>query len=294
MLFAGSTAGQPADTVITHGVRLAAFEDARALAVDPAGILYVADAGRDVLVRLLPYGVGPSVLGGPGAEEGQFHDPSGIDPTNGLVLLVADAGNGRIQRFSREFLHLSSIPVGGSYDSFGEDRQSSPFDSRRGLRQESPLGRPIAVVSSGSDETYAIDEAQGVVLKWDASRRLERVIGGYEDGEGALITPVALALDPKRSLFVADRGRDAVVVYDLFGTFVRFMADSLARDVQALKVYGDHLWIVLPGRILMFTTNGRFERSLDVEFEDPLRDVAFHNGILYLLTARSLYTITGQ
>ena len=277
---------QPADTVVTQAERVALFDEARALAVDPSGKLYVVDGGKDAVLQLDPDGALLASLGGPGVEAGQFDDVADIDPTNGLLWVVADAGNSRLQRFSHTFLHLETLPVARiSRFTPGATGRTVPIGDEGGVEEAD--GRPIAVATSNANEIFAIDETQGLVLKWDASRRLERAIGGFDAGEGALVEPVALATDAA-SLFVADRGQAAVLVYDLFGGYIRMLAPGRAADVRALTVVRDELWIVLPERLLVYHTRGRLLRVLDVELGEPLVDVAHYGEMTYLLTTTRL------
>ena len=99
--------------------------------------------------------------------------------------------------------------------------------------------------------------------------------------------PVALATDAA-SLFVADPGQAAVLVYDLFGGYIRTLAPGRAADVRALTVVRDELWIVLPKRLLVYHTRGRLLRVLDVELGEPLLDVAHYGEMTYLLTTTRL------
>ena len=287
LLAAASVAvAQPADTLVAEAEVLATFDEARALGVDASGKLYVVDAGKDAVLQLGPDGGLLASLGGPGAHDGQFDAPADIDPTNGLLWIVADAGNSRLQRFSRTFLHMETLPV-ARIDRFtpGVAGRTVPVGEERGL--DDADGRPIAVITSNANEIFAIDEAQGLVLKWDASRRLERAVGGYDAGEGTLVDPVALAVDAT-SLYVADRGQAAVLVYDLFGGYIRTLAPGRAEDVRALTVARDALWIVLPERLLIYQTRGRLLRTLDVRLGEPLIDVAHYGEATYLLTATRL------
>ena len=266
---------------------LAAFVEARALAVDPAGVLYVVDAGRDVVEQLAPDGTVLTTLGGPGTGEGAFDGPADVDPTNGLVLLVADAGNGRVQRFSRAFLFLEALPVGeGVGEPIGGVR--TRFGSGREGVGGSGLGRPVAVAASPAGETYAIDETERYVIRWDEGRRVARTVGGYDAGEGALQDPVALATD-EASLYVADRGREAVLVYDAFGGYVRTLANGFASDVQALTRTGDELWVVLPERLLVYGTDGRLRRRIDVRLGEGLVDALRLGDAVYVLTPTRLF-----
>lgn len=285
----GRALAQPvADSVLAGAVPIAAFDDARAMAIDPFGFLYVVDAGQAAVVKLAPGGVPVAVLGGPGSAEGEFDEPSDVDPTNGLVLLVADAGNGRVQRFSKAFAFLGAF-LAGRVDA------SSPVGARSTYRRYEersdvvPVGRPVAVASAGANDVFAVDADQHVVLKWDAQRRLVDAIGSYGEGEGALADPVAVATDGTRSLFVADRGHRSVLVYDLFGGYVRAIGAGRLDDVRALVVRGGHLWVVLPERLLVYETEGRLSHSYGVPLGEPLVDIAFGAGRLYLLTPGTLY-----
>ena len=284
-VFSHYATAQPVDTTLTAFEAIASFDEAAALAIDPAGMIYVVDRGRHHIRVLSPDGRPRHTFGGPGRTEGQFDEPADIDPTNGLVLVVADAGNGRIQRFSREFLFLEALPVRA-----GPDRLTSGPHYRQ--REQDVVGaapgRPIAVRTSPDNATYAIDASENVVLKWDVDRNLEFVIGAYDQGEGALVEPVDLAVEAG-ALYVADRGRAAVLVYDAFGGYDRSMADGLCRDARALALAGEGLVVALGDRLLWFHKRGRLERVVALELPEEVVDVAYGGPVLYVLGPKTLY-----
>ncbi len=262
------------------------FQEATDLARDPRGRLYVADAGRDAVVILSPQGQEQAVLGGAGTRAGQFLDPLEVDPTNGQTLLVADAGNGRLQRFSEEQQYLESLPVGRD---FGTERNRRALDDGRDGADERGDGRPIAVASSVGNHTFAIDEGPGVVLKWDEQRRPERIIGRQIQRRGRLERPVALALQGSRRLYVADREREAVLAYDRFGTFERQLPTPPLPDVRALTFRAGQLWIVCADRVLVWHAADRRLAERPVDLPAPLVDaVPFADGV-YLLTRTRLW-----
>ncbi len=287
LLTACSLTAQPVDRVLSATRLLARFEEARALSVDPGGALYVVDAGRDVVYQLGPDGRVRFVLGGTGTGEGAFDEPRDLDPTNGLLFVVADAGNGRLQRFSRQFQFLESLPVGRK----GTSERGPSYLSRESGLGNPADGRPIAVLTTPSDEMFAIDEARHVVLRWGRDRRPAGAIGGPDDGEGALVAPVSLASDG-RVLYVADRGRHAVLVYDLFGGYIRSLGEGIATDVEAVFVKDRFLWVVLPHRLLVYETTGVLRYVFDIRLPEPLVDAALSGRTLYLLSARGLYAST--
>ena len=281
-------AAQPARTTID--VRrdqlqpLASFQEARALGVAPSGQLFVADSGRDVVVQLDTNGRVMEVLGGPGVEPGEFDTPADIDPTNGLVLIVADAGNSRVQRFSRGLRLLEVIPIGAeSYD------PRSRYDRAQDALQAPADGRPVAVVTTQADEMIVLDAARNVVTKWERNRRTQRIIGGFDTGAQALVEPFALALGPDDELLVADRGHDAIMVFDAFGTFVRPLARGAITGAENIAVINREIWVLRAGQIWVYSWQGRPLRRFRFRLEAPLVEVARHGGDYVLLTEQRLY-----
>lgn len=278
---------QDADTTITEATTLAVFQDPVALAVDPAGVLYVVDAVTSSITRMTTAGEILSTHGGPGRGEYQFDEPSDIDVSGGLVWLVADAGNSRIKRYSSEFLHLASMPVDLSSFAVQQSAGRGGFREEEGAPLQYASGRPISVAATIGDETFAVDAENGTVIKWDASRRIERVFGNTE-GALLLVDPVSVAVDRDGSVYVADRGLDAVLVFDRFGTYLRVLAKDIARDVETVYTRGERMFVVLPYRLLVYDLNGLLLRVYDVHLGEPLRDVAVADGAFFLLTDRRL------
>ena len=261
---------------------LATFDHAVAMAMDTQGRIYVVDQGQEVLLQLDADGKELAMLGGPGGGDGEFDLPSDVDPGTGLTWLVADTGNGRLQRFSQTFLHLETLLVPRN-EHF---QPGSP--SRLDPRVEAlGSGHPIAVAQSPTGELFAIEKAQGLVMKWDKSRRLERVIGDFVSGEGALAEPVALAVNTER-LFVADRELRAILVYDLFGGYIRTLLNGQAHQVQALALAEDLLWIVLPKQIITVSVGGRRQDTIPAPEGHDLVDAIPAAESLYLLTRTTL------
>ena len=285
------------DTTLTATQSLARFEEASGLGVAPGGTVYVTDAGRDVVVRLPPEGGREEVLGGPGGEAGQFDAPADVDPTNGLVIVVADVGNGRVQRFSKQFRHLETLPVGRGYAAAGEAPARPVYDARTDDSSDLGVGRPVAVAEPEGDATYVLDAAEGHVLKWEDQRRTVRIIGGFGGGEGVLRDPVDLAVGSGGRLYVADRGGGAgwgsVMVYDRFGSFLTEYALGRADSVRAVATGpGGRLYLVRPRSVLVFGTEGRLLRRARLQLPPPageVVDVAPFERWLYVLTPRVLY-----
>ncbi|MCH7976874.1 MAG: NHL repeat-containing protein [Bacteroidetes bacterium] len=281
----GTQVSQPLDipTDSTASVvDIALFRDARSLAADPSGRLYVVDAAESTVSILTVEGEVVGTYGGPGTGEYSLLDPADVDPTNGLDLFVADLGNGRIQRFSRdgEFIESVAVPVGDPGVVLGGDVAE---------------GRPLAVAVGPGGALYAVEGERRVVLRWESDRRLSRLLGLPEDGGGALIEPVDIVVSGKGTVFVADRQRNAVLVYDGLGTFRRAISGRASGGVRAVALApsaeGERLLIVGPRAIAVHEASGGLVDVVRPAVSEDLVGAAVAGGDLYVLTRTRLLRV---
>jgi hypothetical protein len=281
----------PADTTARPVVELARFRDARALAADPAGRLYVVDAAASVVVVLTAKGGPLQTLGGPGSGDYGFLEPSGVDPTNGLDLFVADAGNARLQRFSHDGLLVETVPVPA-----GEPRVVGLTEPGRSPEDEADAGlrgRPVAVAVGPADARYAAEAERGVVIAWEG-RRLARLLGA--DGPGALAAPSDLAVGADGTLFVADRAQGAVFVYGPLGAFRRAVSGAPVGGVRAVALSrgpeGERLLVVGPRAVAVHRPEGGLDDvTLARLGAEELVDAVMSEGRLFVLTPTRLLRV---
>lgn len=263
-------------------VEIAHFRDARSLAADPAGRLYVVDAAASSVSVLTRGGGTIATYGGPGTGEYSLLDPADVDPTNGLDLFIADLGNGRIQRFSHdgEFIESVPVPVG---------------DSEALRRNEVAGGRPLAVAVGPGGALYAVEGERGVVLRWEGDRRISRLIGVPEDGGGALADPVDLAVSADGFVYVADRAHGAVLVFDGLGTFRRSVSGRVSSGVVAVALApsadGERLLVVGPRSVAVHDISGGLVDVIRPGVSEDLVGSAVANGDLYVLTRTRLLRV---
>ena len=260
------------------------FEDARDLAADDRGTIYVLDGVAATITIISSEGMEQQALSAAGAASDGFSDPVDLDPTNGLTLIVADAGRGELQWYSRSFRVLETRPLIASTTRQG---RQSPY----GASEDALVGtggRPIAVTSTERDEVFAIDENDGIIFRWDASGRFSDTIG--REGRGRLVEPVDLTVADDL-LFAADAQLRAIMVYDRFGSFLRRIRGDMDGRIQAISSAGSHLCVTLPGAVVVFTAGGRVVGRYRVELDEPLIDCVRANDALYLLTQSELYQL---
>lgn len=195
------------------------LSDPYGVAVDPAtGAVYVSDAGHDRIVRYTtdgadtptftldgtfatpPLGTGTGDLGG-------FAVPLAVEP--GGKLLVADAANGRIERFATT----------GAYDNFSFDGAGTgvaAFDQLQDLAVDST--GDIVVVDADGDPASG---ANSRVLRYSAG-------GSYEATIGPVAGAATIGVQPLTDNVIVSGNQDAVnrdqaptaSVYDASGVLV--------------------------------------------------------------------------
>lgn len=255
--FPGITSAQ--DTLSTKFEVVAHFSEAQALEIDPEGLLYVA-----TVTEVVQLGQDGRIRGSlDGTSAGAFGEVSDVDSGNGLIWVIADAGNGHLLRFSKELLHLESIRVPRSVNV--ELERSPRLDPYDGLK--TALGRPISIAVGSTGAMFVIDASSQQVLKWDSSRRLERRIGEFGAGAGELVEPISLSTGTSL-LYVADRALGVVKVYDYFGGHVRNL--KATQDVTGVTVAGPEVWVILPQAIWIYDNQGAFLRQVVVVLDSPL------------------------
>jgi sugar lactone lactonase YvrE len=175
----------------------------------------------------LPEGVINMFKGGSG--KGQFDSPSGIAVDTSGNILIADTGNGRIEKFSTTGAFLSIIGTKGSgQGQFAQpngiaiDRVGNIYVADAGnhrvltLRPDgtfiaewkgAELGfygpRPIAI--SPDDSMYLVDQGHSRIVKFSPNREVLGSWGSKGNGAGEFNDPTSVAVDPATNkIYVAD------------------------------------------------------------------------------------------
>lgn len=280
---------QEADSLIQSLEELASFQRATSIESDASGRIYVVDANASTISIFDDKGVFQKSFGGPGLGDYEFDEPLDIDPTNGLLLFVADAGSSEIRKYSGEFLHLETILA-----QVADERNGETLGGRVGeddFENQAEEGRPVAIAAAESGELFAIESDRGVVLKWNSTKRLERSFGGIESVGESLEDPVDIALGRNGMVYVADRGNQSIYVFDWFGNFVSKLYDGLAVDVRSVSSVENYIAMVLPKNLIFFEESGRLVRNFEIDLDEDMVDMTAVKGSIFILTESRLLRI---
>ena len=183
--------------------------------------------------------------GGKGTGPGQFDKPLGIAVDGSGNVLVADSGNGRLEKFKPSGTFITSIGIKGSgYGQFGEpngiaiDRDGNIYvaDAANSRVQKiAPDGTFIAEwtgpppgffaprdIAIGPDNSiYVLDQGHSRIVKMDPNGNVLTIWGSEGAGDGQFANHTSLAVDPKTNrVYVADPLHKRIQVFDSNGKFL--------------------------------------------------------------------------
>ena len=218
---------------------------------DPSTVIFkVPDRGQELKpVEGAPAGTDAAAAlavnmfaGGTGKGPGQFSTPRGIAVDDAGNVLVSDANNGRIQKFSPKGDYVAVI-------------------GRVGPGQ-GELRYPDGITVDPAGNVYVVDAENQRIQKFDANGSFLSQWRGPPPG---FYWPRDIAIDSKSNLYVVDQGRDRVVVFTLNGEIVaewgkKGTGDGEFNEPTASAVGDEKVYVADPrnGRIQVFDTKGNF------------------------------------
>ena len=259
----------------------------------------------------LPEAVTAMFKGGGGTGKGEFDSPTGIavDP-NGNVL-VADTGNGRIQKFSPNGTFVTIVgqfeaPSGIAVDRMG-NIYVAEIGSKHRVQKLGPNGKFIAEWAPGfygprriaigpDDSIYVVDSGDNRIVKLGPDGQVLASWGSEGSGDGQFRGLSSVAVDPTTNkVYVADPINRRIQVFDSAGRFLTKWQvpewgqphgfEDLAVDSKMGRLYASSANM---NTVLMFDLNGTRIGSLTPKPPDKLEGpsaLAFANRKLYVLTA---------
>jgi DNA-binding beta-propeller fold protein YncE len=256
----------------------------------------------------VPKRVADMFKGGKGVGKGKFDSPTGIavDP-NGNIL-VADTGNGRIQKFSANGTFVTSIattdPNGIAVDHAG-NIYVAEIGSKHRVQKLGPDGKPIAAWAPGlygprkiaigtNDSIYVVDSGRNRIVKFSPDGQVLASWGSDGSGDGQFKGVSSVAVDHgSNKVYVADPLNSRIQVFDSNGKFLTKWSipewgqplgyEDLAIDSQTGRLYASsaHKNIVF-----IFDFGGTRIGSLTAKPPDQLEGpsaLALANRKLYVL-----------
>ena len=188
----------------------------------------------------LPESATTMFKGGKGTEEGEFDSPTGIAVDGSGNVLVADTGNGRIEKFSPSGTFLSVIGMKGighgqlaEPNGIAVDRSGNIYvaevASNHRVQKLAPDGTFIAEwkgpelgfygprrIAIGPDNSiYVVDQGHDRIVKLGPDGQVLSSWGSKGSGDGQFNDPTSVAVDSTSGkVYVADPTNKRIQVFD--------------------------------------------------------------------------------
>ncbi len=226
------------------------------IAADPAGNLYVADAGNRTIRKITAAGVVTTLAGTPGVvgsadgtgAAAQFYNPGGIAADTAGNVYVADTNNSTIRKITAAGV-VTTLAGTSSLSGTG-----GSLGSADGSGAAAQFYDPYGIAADTAGNLYVADTINNTIRKVTATGVVTTLAGtagvvGSADGSGAAAqfnTPIGIATDPSGNLYVADTFNNTIrkvtaegVVTTLAGTAgVAGSADGTGAAAQFYNPVG--------------------------------------------------------
>ena len=266
----------------------------------------------------LPERVTDMSKGGKGNGKGQLDSPTGIAVDGNGNILVADTGNGRIEKFSPSGAFLSIIGTKGTgHGQLGDpngiavDRAGNIYVAEASNHRVQKLASdgtfiaewkgpdtgfygPRRIAVGPDDSIYVVDQGRTRIVKFSPDGQVLATWGSAGSGDGQFSDHTSVAVDPATNkVYVADPRNKRIQIFDASGKFLAKWSvpewgeavgfEDLAIDSQAGRLYASSAHM---NGVLIFDLNGTRLGSLMPKPPDKLEGpsaLALFDRKLYVL-----------
>ncbi|HOV99107.1 MAG TPA: NHL repeat-containing protein [Bacteroidota bacterium] len=251
---------------------IGSFNAASRIVIDFRGRIFVADHGTHLVYCFPSFKESPLTVGGYGWTDGAFDTPTDV-ATDGVNIYVTDYGNHRVQKFDQKLRFVGS------------------WSGKTATHENERFGYPKGIALSEIGEVFLLDGENNRVIKYSTIGKFERAFGNITTNEGRLTQPKRLLLRGKE-IFVLENSR--VVVYDVFGAYLRTIGENQFCDARGVCCIDPNLFVATQDTLYSFSKEGKLctktPRTVILASSpiEEITDIASYNRTLYLLTPNSI------
>ncbi|MES2201155.1 MAG: NHL repeat-containing protein [candidate division FCPU426 bacterium] len=206
----------------SQGLAPGQIDGPRGIASDLQGNVYVTDLGNARINKYAPDGKFLQVFGKRGDDSGknkpgEFREPSGVAVDKDGFVYVADAWNGRIQKFDPKGTFVAEF--GGATYAFYSPRN-------------------VALDASG--RFYVADTGNSSIKAFNAAGKLVKEMGGRGKSAGKFNEVFGIAIDSKGAIYAADPGNRRITKFSALPDG-KFLKEKKVRGWQESPPFWPHL-----------------------------------------------------
>lgn len=198
----------------------------KAFTFDNTGSLYTVDAARNAVEKFSIDGKLLKSVVGTGRGEYQFDQPVSIDARFGVDVIVADYGNRRVERYTRELSRIGSLP----------DLPSIGLPA---------LGHPGNVALTRFGDVLVNDAENRRTLRFDMQGAVTILTSAELPAPRNIASEQFLSCDETDVVWILEAGKKPIFKkFDLFGASLGTIAVATDSTIDACAVSGGYLWTV--------------------------------------------------
>ncbi|MBV9401554.1 MAG: hypothetical protein JO062_26500 [Bryobacterales bacterium] len=195
--------------------------------MDPAGNLYIADAGNDRIRKLAPNGIITTIAGngqpgysgdGGAATAATLRIPEQAELDAFGNLYIADTGNNVIRKVDTSGI-ITTVAGNGFGAGIGNSTGNGAYAGDGGPAPKAELNLPVSIAITADEQIYISDQQNNVIRKVDTKGTITTVAGNGifgSGGDGGPATkaefayPAGVALDAAGNLYITDVNNDSL------------------------------------------------------------------------------------
>ncbi len=253
------------------------FKDAETMSIIENGDIVVIDRKTSKLFHRNSKSGEMNFFGGIGWGNYEFDDPVDVWSSFLFEIYVTDKNNHRIQKYDKASNFIQTI----------DENSFSKLEGRF---------YPLACATSSQGDLFVIESDGHRIIKINQRHQIEKEIGTFRDGEGALTQPLDISVAGDDNLFVLDNS--SVKVFDRYGNFVKTIPLSPGNHWKRIQSSVDRITVTSSTSILIFDFDGALLQSIPktsimgLNPNEELRDAIISSNRVLLLTSTTLYRCT--
>ena len=230
----------------TAGIGPGQIEDARGIATDASGNVWVVDRLNHRVMKYDSSGKFLLQFGSAGSGNGQFSDPRGIAVNQNGTVWVTDEGNNNVQAFSSTGQFIRNMASTSFADPYGvatgqggvlwvsdvashmlfEFNENGTFirtatGTEQGPNKPAEMTTPSGLAVDTAGNVWISDWSANRVQEYNSNGEFVRQFSSVPGTSGHLETPISIAAAPSGNLLVTEEKNNRVVVFQPTGTYLR-------------------------------------------------------------------------
>lgn len=248
------------------------FKNAVSITTDGKGFIYVLDKDRNEISKLDSNLNLIKRLGDFGWKQGQFSNPTYIDGSSGLDILVSDPSNYRVQRLDLNLAFITELKT-----------------NTETFLPEFKFNTPMATLVVNSNDIYAIDYDNRRIVIFPKGTNPNNSFGDFKTNKIPLTEPVKLLKDNNNYIYILDKGYKSIIKFDSFGNFLQKLS---LNNVKTFSMYNNQLYILTEdNKITIFdpaSNSYKEEISLSSSYDaKKITDILIYNTEKYFILEKN-------